>query len=222
MGLLGKFFKSSRSADSSQFAHSQLALPDSEGARASIAARDNTRRELLRVVLRDTLSRQGIPAAWLGAEIFSHTSRHGARSLHWRLIVKHWDPRLMVHAGALQQKLIYRVMTFDPLAANWLAGVSWAFAIPDESVFPSMPHPGSWTAPPPDEKSAAPAASAAIPTVVDVIAGPVRIPDPARSQASIDAEVQEDLQRLFALRDQDYQVSADTRQFVRTEPSPLR
>lgn len=226
MKLLAKIFRWSSAVPRQRFPQSQL-LPDARaGGEGNNATRNNTRRELLRIVLRDTLNRQGIPAAWLSADAVVSTSRSGVQGIHWRLVVRHWNPRLLTHAPALQQQLIKRVMTFDPLAANWLTGISWQFALPDESVCPSMPHPGIWTATPKEDASEANAGSAE-PTV-EVIAGPVRISDPGRSIQDAEAEARADLERLLAVREADHQrhsggdtTKALQSQFKRTEPMRL-
>ncbi len=105
-----------------------------------------TRRELLRVVLRDTLIKHGIPSAWLSAEMLV-TGGTRQPGMHVRLLVRHWDPRLLTHGVALQNSFMQRVSLFDPLAPDWLKGISWQFALPDESVCPEMPEPAVWTAP---------------------------------------------------------------------------
>ena len=154
--------------------HSQLASGASQHSQSAAAMQSGTRREMLRVVLRDTLNRHGIPTSWVAAETLNATSRTRPPGIHWRLSIKHWDPRLMLHAVALQNALIRRVQTFDPMAETWLMGISWQFALPDETACPPMPHPGLWTADPhpivPDlVNESLPGGSA------DVIAGPIRI-----------------------------------------------
>lgn len=106
-----------------------------------------TRRELLRVVLRDTLKLHGLPAAWIGAEMLGTHSREGKQGIHLRLLIQHWEPRLLAHAPALQASLTDRLKMFDPLAGNWFGGVSWQFALPDASGCPPMPAASHWTAP---------------------------------------------------------------------------
>lgn len=106
-----------------------------------------TRRELLRVVLRDTMIKHGIPSAWLGAEMLATSGGGQAPGMHVRLLVKHWDPRLLSHGVALQNSFLQRVALFDPAAPEWLTGVSWQFALSDESVCPAMPDPSVWTTP---------------------------------------------------------------------------
>lgn len=183
------------------------------------ATSQHIRRELLRVTLRDTLRRQGIPAAWIGADMLTATSRTGQTGIHWRLSIKHWDPRLLVHVVGLQNRLIQRLQDVDPMAETWLMGVSWQLALEDESACPPLPHPGSWTAEPAPSHAARPSAPVAGGSA-DVIAGPVRIGeagDPVKS----------DVDRLMAARDADFRAhndaSAEATQpmFIKTEPAQL-
>ncbi len=184
---------------------SQIASGNSQNSKIPAGSDIASRRKMLAVVLRDTLNRHGIPVSWIGAEMLVATSRSRESGIHWRLQVKHWDPRLMTHAVALQHQLIKRVTTFDPMAANWLMGISWQFALQDESVCPALPHPGLWTAEP--HEPAAAAAPVAPGGSGDVIAGPVLI---GKSRAAGDpAETPKaDLERLMAVRDADFQQHA--------------
>ena len=199
--------------------HSQLASGYSMQQGANPASQNTTRRELLRVVLRDTLNRHGIPAAWIGADMLVATSRNRESGIHWRITIKHWDPRLMLHSVAFQQALIKRLMTFDPMAANWLMGISWQIALADESECPPMPHPASWTSHREDD----PTSPAPLPVSPsgDVIAGPVLIPDEDPEAAATRA----DLESLMALRDADFRQHADgderQRGFEATQPAKL-
>lgn len=183
----------------------------------AMTSQGTTRRELLRVVLRDTLNRHGIPSAWIAAEVLTTTSRAGERGIHWRLVIKHWEPRLLSCEIALQHALIKRVTTFDPLASNWLTGISWQFALEDESMCPPLPHPGSWTSTPHEMIKVTPA------PVVDeggVIEGPVRI---AAKEAGNDIDnARADLDQLLAIRDADFaQHSGAAHTFAATEPAKL-
>jgi len=110
-------------------------------------------------------------------------------------------------------------MTFDPMTANWLSGISWQFSLEDESLCPALPHPGSWTADPQEKLIQAAAAQAAAGGAGDVIAGPVRIADAAPANKD---DAKADLEQLFAIRDQDFQMnSAKTSTWERTEPAGL-
>ena len=123
----------------------------------------------------------------------------------------------MTHGVAFQNHLIKRVMTFDPMAAEWLMGISWQFALDDEAACPPMPQPGSWTAEP--HRIVEPrAAVAPLGGSGDVIAGPVFIANaPPPADEADPSSAKEDLERLFAVRDADLQKHA-AQTFDKTQP----
>lgn len=231
MSFLRQIFGTTKGPNSTSKTHSMLS-PATSPPSKNAASDSTTRRELLRVVLRNTLNRHGIPTTWIGAEMLLATSRGREPGIHWRLIIRHWDPRLLTHTVALQNALIVRVLAFDPLAAQWLMGISWQFSLPDESLCPPMPHPGIWTAEqrPDDPDSVAAELEGGS---GDVIAGPVRIGDtaPPKGQSAAEEEdddVKADLERLFAVRDAEIELNsrrgggdATEPMYLKTEPQPL-
>jgi hypothetical protein len=198
-----------RSSDFQASAQPSSAGPNSS--QMNVSSQGN-RRELLRVVLRDTLRRNGIPTEWITAETITAMSRTREPGVLWRLTIKHWDERLPNHLVAIQNALITRLYAFDPMAQDWLTGIAWQFALADESVCPPMPHPGSWTAAP----RAAEAVPAAAQNSGDVIAGPVSIESPS-------GDVKADLERLMSVMDAQYHGSetAAGRGYAATEPAKL-
>ena len=223
MGLLSRFgFTRSRPAAAPPL--SQLGPPPSQVGGSS-GSQGRSRRELLRVVLRDTLHRHGIPAAWLDAEVLVSTSRSGERGIHWRLSVKHPDPRLQNCIVALQNALIKRLMTFDPLASAWLTGVSWQYALAEDAPYAAMPPPSTWKEPVPQ-----PVAAAEVIPSGDVIGAPAAV-DAEQASSPLDSvDVRADLEHLFAVRDADFRrhgtregVGEDATQpmFLGTEPAKL-
>jgi hypothetical protein len=195
---------------------------------------NSSRRELLRLVLRDTLNRTGIPTSWIGADLLAATSRGREPGIHVRLLLKHWDPRLMLHGIAFENAYKKRVLTLDPLAERWLLGISWQYSLVDEAACPPMPHPGIWTSAFGEEDTdvAALAEQSALrnPDPVDllggsiVISGPAATPDPSAARPAAAAAIRQasrhaapeqfsdsrteakaDLERLFAIRDADVQ-----------------
>ena len=154
-----------------------------------------THKEVLRVVLRESLFRNGIPASWLAPEILRTVRQGREAGLHLRVLVRHWDPRLLQLAFALERDILMRLQSLDPKAGTWFSGCSWQFALSDVSQCPRLPHPGSWTAP-------VPPAAAVEENVMetqaggDVIAGPVVV-----EQGRADPRA--NLERLLALRDAD-------------------
>lgn len=137
--------------------NSQLSQPHSQTpsqlhSQSPTATLHATRKELLRVVLRDTLHRSGIPSSWISADVLA-SARAREPGAHVRFLIRHWDPRLLRHGVAFQKSFLDRLLTLDPNAGNWLVGISWQFKLAAEAGCPPMPHPGIWTAAPPSEKS---------------------------------------------------------------------
>lgn len=173
-----------------------------------------TRKDLLRVVLREALFRNGIPAAWLAPEVLRTVHRGRDSGLHMRLVLRHWDPRLLQHAPSLERDVLARLQLLDPSAQNWFAGFSWQFGLADAEDLPPLPHPGTWTAPPPAMNLRRRAAPDTEPGA-DVIAGPLVIKPQAQ-------DARADLERLLALRDEDLRRHAqDGDAFARTRPLTL-
>jgi hypothetical protein len=221
MGFFARLFGGSRSSAGDSRLYSQLGTGGSKG---SLASENSTRRELLRVALSETLLRQGIPTSWITGEMLTATSRDRASGIHWRLLVKHWEPKLMLHLVALQNRLIGRVQMFDPMAETWLMGISWQLALRDESACPALPHPGSWTAEP--RPARAPLPPRTVPGGSgSVIAGPVHIQTGTNDVGS-------DLERLMVIRDADVRAQENAEaagtdheatrpMYLKTEPDKL-
>jgi hypothetical protein len=229
MGFFARLFGVKPAVDTvpdQEFALSQQLSQQSVPANNPPGSQAANRRELLRVVLRDTLNRHGIPTAWIVGQTLVATSRGREQGIHWRLVVKHWDPRLPTHMVGIQNHLIKRAMSFDPMASTWLVGIAWQFVLEDESACPELPHPGIWTSVP---NTPAPVRAPITPLggSGDVIEGPIRIRD--QPAAEIDEHVdsaREDLERLFAIRDADmrrHSQDNDVTQpmYAATEPAKL-
>jgi len=133
------------------------------------------RKDLLRVVLRKTLTSNGLPTGWIGAEALLASSRNREPGLHVRFVVRHWDERIMRHSPALQADFEQRLLSFDPLAALWLRGFSWRYDLPEAAACPALPHPGSWTAAAPTQVRQIREASLVREPDDPIIAGPVVI-----------------------------------------------
>src|SRR5687768_8701155 len=155
------------------------------------------RKDVLKLVMRELLMRNGIPNAWLSADLLRTTNSKREQGIHVRFLMRHFEPRLMQHGPALEQEFTQRLLLLDPLAAGWLMGFSWQFTLDDASKCPPLPNAGTWTAPPaPPAPVAQDDRAATEDHSGDIIAGPVFIPRPVD-------EVRSDLERLLALRDDD-------------------
>lgn len=146
------------------------------------------RKELVRVAVKDTLTHAGIPLDWMRADPLTTQSPGREAGLSVRMMVLHWDPRLMIHAVALQNQISKRLQALDPIADKWLMGVSWQFQLMDESGCPPLPHPGSWTAQPDTGPAAFEHTGGG--GSADVISGPTRI--------GTQTDARRDLEKLLA------------------------
>jgi hypothetical protein len=194
-----------RSAPNSiQFAESRQMQPS--------ATPHEVRKDLLKLVLRETLTRNGIPQVWLSADLLRTTSPKREQGVHVRFLVRAWEPRLMQFGPALEKEFVQRLLLLDPQAAEWLMGFSWQFALPENFVTPDLPHPTSWTATEPREPEARMAPHT---KPGDIIEGPVVIPKPPE-------DVRADLERLLAARDDDMKRHAQGGEpFAATRPAHL-
>lgn len=184
-----------------------------EASQQSPQSTNSLRKDLLRVALRELLIRNGIPQAWISADMLRTTSSKREQGLHVRFILRRWEPRLMEHGPAFEQEFLHRLLMLDPRARDWLSGFSWQFGLDDASACPPLPHPGSWTAPPAPPPE--PPALAPLTKPGDIIEGPVVIPRGRN-------DVRDDLEQLLALRDADLERhprGAD--HFAATRPASL-
>ncbi|MGE3346890.1 MAG: hypothetical protein AB7I35_05585 [Ramlibacter sp.] len=141
-----------------------------------------TRRELVRVLVRDTLRYCGIPEGWVECQVLVVNTSRGETHLHARLVVRHWDEQLLKYAMAFERRLMGEIEHFEPQASDWLHSITWQFKASD-CPYPDMPPAETW---------------AANPRVAEP--GPAPEPEPGPEPEPVD-EVQEDLARLFAVRD---------------------
>jgi hypothetical protein len=119
-------------------------LPESE---RSLPGEENSalglRQQLIQVLLRDTARRAGIPAQWLDCHILLTSSRHG-EGMHVRIIMKHWDLRLLTYAAAFEKALMADLKRFEPHADDWLHGISWQLDGGASCPHQKLPHPSVW------------------------------------------------------------------------------
>lgn len=151
-----KFLKSKRSENDRPASVAPItATPTSEQPHSSV------RRELIRVVLKDTLRLHGIPSGWMACEVIIITRPPGEDELHIHLVVMKWNEQLLRYAPALQQQLLLGLDRFDPSVDHSKYIVSWHFSPDCGCPFTRMPDPKSWL------KAAIPQADEEIVPVLD-------------------------------------------------------
>lgn len=149
MSLLRKFLRdkpapSDKAAPVSATTDFQHSLPDGAGSStAGVGSRDAPRRELVRVVLRDTMRRHGIPSDWIECRVLSVVSRSAASGVHVTFIVRGGQDRLLSYVPAFQSSFWEVIRQFDPRARDWLFSLSWQFD--GMTANRAMPDPTSWT-----------------------------------------------------------------------------
>ena len=173
----------------------------------------NLRRELLRLALRQSLSRNGIPVHWIGAEAIELPGP--GNPLHVRLLVQHWDERLPTLFLAFQEDFEQRLLAVEPLAHTWLRGFSWQFQLVDATSHPSLPDPSTWwdgrdSAPAPLSRPAGlsshPMPLSSRPMPLTSRPAPLmreREKPAAPAMSASDRKIKEELERLFAQQDAD-------------------
>ena len=143
-----------------------------------------TRRELVRMLTRDSLRFSGIPDGWIESQVLLELGRGGQAFIHLRLVVKHWDERLLQYAVAFQRRLRSEVERFEPGAREWLLSITWQYEVDDQCPYVLMPDPSLWVPP----------------GTGGVLQAPVTVAAPSAASQE-EAEMQSDLARLFAVRD---------------------
>lgn len=126
---------------------SSQAAPSAE---TNLAPAQNTqqhndiRRELIRVVLKDTLRANGIPTNWLACEVIIITRPQEGDQLHVQLVILKWHEKLLRYADAFQREFLLDLDRFDPTVDHSGYIVSWRFSPDCDCPFKELPDPRTW------------------------------------------------------------------------------
>jgi hypothetical protein len=156
-------------------------------------SRSVPRREVVHVVLRETMRRHGIPTDWVECRTLNLVQSNRSTGTYVTLIVKRGQDRLLTYVPAFQKSFLAALQRFDPASTEWLRGVAWQFDEGDAGGAPAMPDPVTWSHSGPAELPPRAASGAAAPAGARSVAATA---DPAD-----DAALEADLQALFAIRD---------------------
>ena len=143
MGLLGKIFTNKgsgapASAPKPEFRESDIGSDTG-------ATKEAHRRELLHVVLRDTMRQHGVPSDWIDARVLSGVQPNQNPGLHLQFIVHDGHDRLLNYVFAFQDSFKVELARMDPRFGDWLISVSWEFAEDGRPIRrKEMPRPSSW------------------------------------------------------------------------------
>lgn len=103
------------------------------------------KRELVRVVLKDTLRLHGIPGNWLTCEVTALTGQARGDDILVRLVVLKWHEPLLKFLPALQKQLIVGLDRFEPSVDHAKYVVSWQFAPDCGCPHAQLPDAKTWT-----------------------------------------------------------------------------
>ena len=142
MGLMKKIFGADKSpSESTQFRESKSApLGQSVGRTVSENA---PRRDLVQVVLRETMRKHGIPSDWIECRTLSVLTRQHKQGMHVQFIVRKGDEQLLEYVHAFQASFWREVERFEPRVREWLFSVAWQFDGKAGRSFDGMPIPAA-------------------------------------------------------------------------------
>jgi len=195
MGLIGRIFggkerEPGAGSNTTQFHESE---PDSSSDHGE--SRNAPRRELVQVILRDTMRKHGIPSDWIEGRILSTVNRTGRHGLHVNFVVKQAHDRLLAYVFAFQDSFERELARFEPRASDWLMSLGWEFR-GFNAV--EMPDPRTWAQSGPAPLTPMPGLRAAPDSDFPATEDPRNVhSEPPKT----DDDVQRDLEALFAIRD---------------------
>ena len=119
--------------------------PSSIPAQDSVRPQSDIQRELIHVVLKDTLRRHGIPFEWLTCEVVTVVQGPGAESLQIQLMLMQWHELFLRYALALEQQLLRGLDRFEPTVDHSKYTISWRFSPDCGCPFHVLPPPLVWS-----------------------------------------------------------------------------
>jgi hypothetical protein len=192
MSLINKFFGSGKEAvpgsASTQFTESE---PDED----TPVSRNARKRELVQMVLRDTMRKHGIPSDWVDCRTLSSVSRSGRHGLHANFVVKQAHDRMHAYVFAFQDSFERELTRIEPRARDWLLSIGWEFV---GFNMADMPEPKAWAPSAPGSLQAPLLDSDWAPQESGF--GPQTLPQDEEPPKTED-DIQRDLKALFAIRD---------------------
>ena len=101
------------------------------------------KRDLLRVVLSNTLKKNGVPPQWIAGEINAMSLPTGELRIEVRLSVQVDEPRLLAFLTSFQADFERRLLGIAPDAKHWVSGIVWSLT-PDPIFEVALPTPDYW------------------------------------------------------------------------------
>lgn len=90
-------------------------------------SRSSARRDLVKLALRNTMGKYGIPSDWMDCRTLSVASPDKKPGMHVLLTVHKADQHVLKYVQAFQENFRREVEGIDLQARQWLFSVSWEF-----------------------------------------------------------------------------------------------
>jgi hypothetical protein len=197
MGLLKKIFGGgSAGARPGGPASSQYHESETTEERGSSA--NAPRRELVQVVLRDTMRKHAVPSDWIDCRILSVVTRQHKSGMHVQLVVRQGGERLLEYVHPFQQTFWEELEKFEPKPREWLFSLAWQVDSDAPAGAGALPGLEAWdddTQPPEDDRRPAD-------TQPHAREEPRRPPADTQPQEDHPEELASDLQALYAAMSQ--------------------
>jgi hypothetical protein len=190
MGLIGRIF-GGKEKDGEAGGSATTQFHESDNGDDSQPSRNAPRRELVQVVLRDTMRKHGIPSDWIECRVLSTVNPSGRPGLHVNFVVRQAHEQLLAYVFAFQDSFGRELSRFDPRCHDWLMSLGWEF---HDVKLEAMSDPKGWVGSRPAPLAAEPAALAP-----EIPFEPTA--DPNELAGTADEDLQGDLNALFAIRD---------------------
>jgi hypothetical protein len=185
MGLLNKIFKGPDRAGPDTVPPTGTRFEETDRDDDALE-RETNRRELVKLVLRESMRRHAVPSDWIDCRMLPVVTSKRKSGVHVQLIVRQGQGSLLSYIPAFQSSLMAEVEKYDPHVWDWLLSISWQFAAITSTSGGQMPGAGHWNT----RQSGVPGAASAAETSAAQSA-----------REAEDADVAEDLKALFAIRD---------------------
>jgi hypothetical protein len=187
MGLLNKIFKGPDKAGPDSVPPTGTRFEESDDHDDDALERETSRRELVKLVLRESMRRHAVPSDWIDCRMLPVVTSKRKTGVHVQLIVKQGQASLLGYIPAFQSSLMAEVEKYDPRAWDWLLSISWQFDGITAMTGGQLPGAGGWAKP-----------GAALAARSTSFASEQ---EPELDLTAEEADVAEDLKALFAIRD---------------------
>ena len=118
MSLIKKIFGADKgTSDSTQFRESRSA-PGGQSVGRTVSE-NAPRRDLVQVVLRETMRKHGIPSDWIDCRTLSVLTRQHKQGMHVQFIVRKGDEQLLEYVHAFQASFWREIERFEPRARDF-------------------------------------------------------------------------------------------------------